>query len=128
MKKTGTGSIVNLSSIGGLIAVEDSAVYSSTKAAVLQLTRNMALDLGIFNIRVNCVCPGFTKTPGLINICGGYMNLKEDDFIKKAELSTILKRIGKPEEIANAIAFLASNEASYITGTHLTIDGGYTTL
>jgi NAD(P)-dependent dehydrogenase (short-subunit alcohol dehydrogenase family) len=127
MKKTGGGAIINISSIAAWIAIEQMAVYSATKAADLQLSRNMALDLGQYNIRVNAICPGYILTPAVTNY-GESIGLTKEEIVKQCADLTILKRIGQPEEIANAIAFLASNEASYITGTHLTVDGGYTTV
>lgn len=127
MKKTGGGAIVNTASMSSWIAQPNFSVYSCAKAADLQLSRNMALDLGKFNIRVNAVCPGYILTPGLLAF-GELRGLKKEDFIKMVEDQTILKRIGLPEDVANSIAFLASDEASYITGTHLMIDAGYTTL
>lgn len=127
MKKTGGGAIVNTASMSSWIAQPNFSVYSCAKAADLQLSRNMALDLGKFNIRVNAVCPGYILTPGLLAF-GELRGLKKEDFIKMVEDQTILKRIGLPEDVANSIAFLASDEASYITGTHLMIDAGYTTV
>jgi NAD(P)-dependent dehydrogenase (short-subunit alcohol dehydrogenase family) len=127
MKKTGGGAIVNTASMSSWIAQPNFSVYSCAKAADLQLSRNMALDLGQFNIRVNAVCPGYILTPSLVSY-GEERGIKKEDFIKMVEDQTIIKRIGQPEDVANAIAFLASNEASYITGTHLMIDGGYTTV
>jgi NAD(P)-dependent dehydrogenase (short-subunit alcohol dehydrogenase family) len=125
MKKKGGGAVVNLASISGWIAQSNMFAYSATKAAVLQLTRNMAMDLAPWAIRVNCVCPGTIMTPALeryVQERGVTLEqLNADEGAK-----TLLKRVGQPHEVAKAILFLASDEASYITGTHLMVDGGYT--
>jgi NAD(P)-dependent dehydrogenase (short-subunit alcohol dehydrogenase family) len=125
MKQAGTGAIVILGSISGLIAQPNFITYSATKGALLQMTRNLAMDLAPFNIRVNCVCPGITLTPAT------YRHLEQTGMTLeqfKAEVggASLLKRVADPREIACAILFLASDEASYITATHLTVDGGYT--
>jgi NAD(P)-dependent dehydrogenase (short-subunit alcohol dehydrogenase family) len=126
MKKNKTPcSIVNLASMSSWIAQPDFHVYASTKAAILQMTRNLALDLAKFNIRVNTISPGTIDTPATRYV----MNLKGanwDNFVKTESEATILKRLGKSSEVANAISFLASDEASYITGADLLVDGGYT--
>jgi NAD(P)-dependent dehydrogenase (short-subunit alcohol dehydrogenase family) len=121
MKDRG-GAIVNVGSISSFIAQPNLFVYSSTKAAILQITRNMALDLASRNIRVNCVCPGPILTPALLNKFDG--NLEEID--KTEGKRTLLKRVGQPREVGCAALFLASDESSYITGASLMVDGGYT--
>ncbi|HEV2378370.1 MAG TPA: SDR family oxidoreductase [Terriglobia bacterium] len=124
MKKNG-GAIVNLGSISSWIAEPDCFTYSATKGAILQITRNMAMDLASHGIRVNCVCPGTILTPASI----GHMEkigLTLEQFKAEEGARTLLKRLGDPREIASAILFLASDEASYITGTSLMVDGGYT--
>ncbi len=124
MKKHG-GAIVNLGSISSFIAEPDCFAYSATKAAILQMTRNMAMDLAAHNIRVNCVCPGTIITPASI----GHMEkigLTMEQFKKEEGARALLKRLGEPREVACAILFLASDEASYVTGTSLMVDGGYT--
>lgn len=124
MKKHG-GAIVNLGSISSWIAEPDCFTYSATKGAILQMTRNLAMDLAPFGIRVNCVCPGTILTPASI----GHMEkigLTLEQFKAEEGARTLLKRLGEPLEIASAILFLVSDEASYITGTSLMVDGGYT--
>jgi NAD(P)-dependent dehydrogenase (short-subunit alcohol dehydrogenase family) len=126
MKKHG-GAIVNLGSISSFIAEPDCFTYSATKAAILQMTRNMAMDLAAYNIRVNCVCPGTIITPASI----GHMEkigLTMEQFKKEEGARALLKRLGEPREVACAILFLASDEASYITGASLMVDGGYTAI
>ena len=125
MKKAKGGSIVNLGSISSFIAQPDFVTYSATKAAILQMTRNWALDLAPYGIRVNAVCPGTVLTPTLERYMAQHgMTLDQVNAIEGAK--TFLKRIGQPREVAQAILFLASDEASYITGTYLLVDGGYT--
>jgi len=125
MKQTGGGAIVNLSSISAFIAQPLFVTYSATKAALLQMTRNMAMDLAPFNIRVNCVCPGTIITRATRDHMKRVgMNL--DQFLAEQTPEYLLRRVGQPREVAYAILFLASDEASFITGTHLMVDGGYT--
>jgi len=125
MKKRGGGAIVNLASISGFVAQPGFITYSATKAAILQMTRNMALDLAPFGIRANCVCPGTILT----RASHDHMHragVKLEDFLAEEGAKHVLKRVGQPREVAYAILFLASGEASFITGTHLMVDGGYT--
>lgn len=125
MKRNGGGAIVNLGSISSWIAQPDLFAYSATKAAILQMTRNMALDLARYHIRVNCVCPGSILTDAL-SIRVSMEGKTLEQFSADEGAKTPLKRIGRPGEVAQAILFLASDEASYITGTSLMVDGGYT--
>jgi NAD(P)-dependent dehydrogenase (short-subunit alcohol dehydrogenase family) len=124
MKKSGGGSIVNLSSMLGLIGGDD-PVYHAAKGGVRLLTKADATIYAPDNIRANSVHPGFIVTPlfeGLLASRGGG---GVDDFSKGKGSSIPLGRLGKPEDVANGILFLASDESSYITGTELVIDGGY---
>lgn len=125
MKHAGGGSIVNLGSISSLVAQPSFITYSATKGALLQMTRNMAMDLAPFNIRVNCVCPGTIVTPA------SYEHMERvgqtlEQFVAEQGPRHLLNRVGDPREVAYPILFLASDEASFITGTHLMVDGGYT--
>jgi NAD(P)-dependent dehydrogenase (short-subunit alcohol dehydrogenase family) len=112
-------SIVHLASAVGLVGVRNRAAYSATKGAIIALTRNMALDYAPRGIRVNCVCPGFART-GLTRAIFG-------DPERKARIEAMhpLGRMGEPEDIAKAIAFLLSEDASWITGIALPVDGGF---
>lgn len=125
MKKAGGGAIVNLSSISGLIAQGGTMTYNTTKAALLGMTRCLALDLGKYNIRANCICPGYVKTPGYY-IYVDQSGIPREEFEKALSAQTILGRLATPEDIAGCILFLCSPEASYVTGTHLVVDGGTT--
>lgn len=116
IKESGGGSIVNTSSIFGIIGGFGSLpAYAASKGAVRNLTKNAALNFATSGIRVNSVHPGFINTPILGDI----------DKTQLAE-ATPIGRIGEPEEIANLVAFLASDEASFITGAEFVADGGYT--
>jgi dihydroanticapsin dehydrogenase len=127
MKANGGGAIVNVASINGLIAMPDWLTYNATKAAVVEMSKSMAMDLAPFNIRVNCVCPGVTHTPALDRVMAE-MGVSVEDVVKAyIAPRCLIKRFGKPEEIAPAIVFLASDEASYMTGATVVVDGGFTT-
>lgn len=127
MQERGKGAIVNLGSISSFMAQPGFTTYSATKAALVQMTRNYALDLGPFGIRVNCVCPGHTKTPAVARIARD-LGRRLSDVEAELSCDPIFKRMAEAREIANAILFLASDEASYITGTSLMVDGGYSIL
>lgn len=125
MIRAGGGSIVIVSSISGLIAQERSLPYNTTKAALLGMNRCLAMDLATKNIRVNAVAPGCIDTPQLrADIAKAGLTF-EQGLALEGPLH-LLNRYGTAEEVANAILFLASDEASFITGTCLMVDGGYT--
>ncbi|QIW81807.1 dihydroanticapsin 7-dehydrogenase [Bacillus tequilensis] len=126
MLAAGKGNIINTCSVGGLVAWPDIPAYNASKGGVLQLTRSMAVDYAKHQIRVNCVCPGIIDTPlneksFLENNEGTLEEIKKE----KAKVNPLL-RLGKPEEIANVMLFLASDLSSYMTGSAITADGGYT--
>jgi len=131
MIKGGGGSIINLGSIVSFIALDGpqnlAPAYVTSKGAILQLTRALAVRYGRNNIRVNCVCPGFIETDMVqVALAGMSDSPQEREDIRKAgEASHALGRFGKPEEVANAILFLASDESSFVTGSPLHVDGGY---
>jgi NAD(P)-dependent dehydrogenase (short-subunit alcohol dehydrogenase family) len=124
MKRAGGGAIVNIGSISSVLGQGSMVTYNATKGAILTMTRCMALDLGPENIRVNCLCPGNIKTPALINHMESLGKSYEQ---AAAELSPLnfLGRIGSPQEVAACAAFLCSDDASYVTGASLFVDGGY---
>lgn len=118
-----SGVIINLASIGGVVGIRDRLAYCTTKFAVVGLTKSMALDHAAQSVRVNCICPGRVETPFVA------ARLKEYPDPKKAyeemAATQALGRMGKPEEIAAAAVYLASDEASFMTGTAFIIDGGW---
>lgn len=122
MLKQGKGSIVNLASIAGLNGMPWAAAYSATKHAVAGLTKSAALDHAAQGVRINGVAPGATKTDIIAKQLDG-----GDENYNEANISAMhpMNRLGRPEEIASGIAFLLSDEASYITGHVLNIDGGF---
>ena len=116
------GSIVNMGSRDSLIARRNAAAYCASKAAVLQLTRTLALELASRRIRANCVCPGVVDTP-LVDL---FLDRSPDPVALRAEYasSNALGRLASAREIADCVIFLASDEASFVTGTPLVVDGG----
>jgi NAD(P)-dependent dehydrogenase (short-subunit alcohol dehydrogenase family) len=122
MRKAGGGSIINVGSIGSLSGQFKTPAYIVSKGALLSLTKTLALDYGRFGIRVNCVCPGITNTPMLQAHLATISN--GDEVIKQRLDRVPLNRILQPEDIAKAIAYLASEDASGITGTTQLVDGG----
>lgn len=121
----GRGAIVNLGSISSFAAQPEFVAYSASKAALVQMTRNMAMDLAPFNIRVNCVCPG-TIITSASERHSALLGITLEQFAIECAPLHLLNRCGQPREVAYPILFLASEEASFITGTHLMVDGGYT--
>jgi dihydroanticapsin dehydrogenase len=127
MRKAGGGAIVNLGSISSFIAQPQFVTYNATKAAIANMTRCMALDLAPDNIRVNAVCPGTVWTQIVQRLTReAGMDRAAADAHPDWGSSHMIKRIAEPREIAYAILFLASDEASFVTGACLMVDGGYT--
>ncbi|MCX2976192.1 SDR family NAD(P)-dependent oxidoreductase [Candidatus Marimicrobium litorale] len=116
-----SGSIVTVASVEGLNGTEGGSVYNASKGGVVMLTKNIAIDYGRLGIRCNTICPGFINTPLLHEVMDAM-----PDFKKDVERETKIGRFGKPEEIAGAAYFLASDDASFVTGHSLVVDGGYT--
>jgi 3-oxoacyl-[acyl-carrier protein] reductase len=128
MKKR-SGNIVTTASTFGLLASAEYPGYCATKAAIVNLTREMALDYGPYGIRVNCVCPGAIETPRFRGFPPRRTvedTMSEEQRAKLASSNKALLRMGRPEEIAYAVLFLVSDEASFITGHALVVDGGQT--
>jgi NAD(P)-dependent dehydrogenase (short-subunit alcohol dehydrogenase family) len=130
MQQRGRGAIVNIASDQALIGKQVSAAYGASKAAIAQLSRSAALDWARFGIRVNCVAPGSTQTAMLDTVIGDLAERYPDRFPVSStdayKAATPLGRFADPREIANAVAFLASDAASFITGVILPVDGGGT--
>ena len=122
MAQSGGGAIVNISSGWGLVGGRRAAAYCASKGGVVLLTKAMALDHANQKIRVNCVCPGDTDTP-MLREEARQMGISIDAFLKDAA-DRPLGRLGTPEEVASAVLFLASESATFITGTTLVVDGG----
>ncbi|MFF1511196.1 SDR family NAD(P)-dependent oxidoreductase [Streptomyces sp. NPDC058326] len=118
-----SGVIVNVCSVSGLVAWPGIAAYNSTKGGVMMLTKSLAVDYARYNIRANCVCPSIIDTP-MTDVSNAH---DADVKAEKAKLNPI-GRLGTPEDVANAILFLASEKSSFITGSALTVDGGYTAI
>ncbi|MGI8724989.1 MAG: SDR family NAD(P)-dependent oxidoreductase [Methyloceanibacter sp.] len=118
LRASGKASVVNLSSVMATKHTRQMSVYSASKGAVSALTRSLAVEYAPYSIRVNCLCPGYVETA----LIGRYM---ANPMIAKALLTqTPLRRFGTPQDIANAALFLASDEAAYVTGASLNVDGG----
>lgn len=128
MRQQQKGSIVLMGSDQSFVGKASSSVYGMTKGAVAQLTKSTAIDYAPFHVRVNCICPGTIDTPLLEKAVAHYAGISGQDTQKiMSDLNTIQPagRIGKPEEIAAAVAFLLSEESSFVTGSLLSADGGY---
>jgi len=121
MVKRRGGSIVNLASVEGIEGGQSQAAYNAAKGGVVLLTRSMAVDYGPFNVRVNCLCPGMIETPMTAALQD--RNLKP--VLEWFRDQHLLGRVGRPEEVAAAALFLASDDASFVTGHALAVDGGY---
>jgi len=130
MRKQNQGSVILMGSDQSLIGKSCSTAYGVTKGAIAQLTKSTAVDYGPFNIRVNCVCPGAIETPlyekAVEIYATKYAKMSKQELVKGIPQKYPLRRIGKPEEVANTVAFLASDESSFMTGAIVSVDGGYT--
>lgn len=124
MARRGGGSIVNTASVVSLVGIRDRAAYCASKGAVAALTRAVALDHVADKVRVNAVCPGTIDSPYFQDIFAKSPQAAE--LRRQLESRQAMNRLGQPEEIANGMLFLASDESSFMTGSLLTIDGGMT--
>jgi NAD(P)-dependent dehydrogenase (short-subunit alcohol dehydrogenase family) len=117
------GTIVNMASIGGVLGIADRLAYCTTKFAVVGLTKSLAIDHATHGIRVNCVCPGRVETPFVTARLREYPD--PDAAYRQMSATQAIGRMGRPEEIAAAVLYLASDEAAFVTGSALIIDGGW---
>lgn len=113
------GKIINMCSLGGIVGIPSAVAYSASKGGVMQTTKSLACEWARFGITVNCVCPGFVETPLIEE------NLKDERWVGYMTMRTPMRRLAKPEDVAGAVLFLSSDMASYITGTSIVVDGGF---
>jgi NAD(P)-dependent dehydrogenase (short-subunit alcohol dehydrogenase family) len=129
MKAQGSGSIISTASIAGLLAGESTHIYGTAKAAVVHLTKSVALELAPHNVRVNAICPGAIVTPLVL---GGIPNAQANTEAAEEGVKAVFKRFqplphtGMPEDIARAALWLASDDSAFVTGQAIAVDGGYT--
>ena len=121
MRAQRSGSIITIASVEGLNGTEGGSAYNASKGGVVLLSKNVAIDYGRVGIRCNTICPGFIDTPLLADVMNAMPEFKAD-----VQRETKIGRLGRPEEIAGAAFFLASDDASFVTGHTLVVDGGYT--
>ena len=122
MVKQRSGSIIHLASVEGLEGMSNSLPYNASKGGVVLMTKNMAIDYGGHGIRVNCLCPGLIETPLTALLKTPQLKIVHDQM----KSWHVLDRLGKPEEVAACALFLASDDASFVTGHALVVDGGWT--
>jgi NAD(P)-dependent dehydrogenase (short-subunit alcohol dehydrogenase family) len=118
-----SGSIINIASVGGVVGIRDRVAYCTSKFAVVGLTKCMALDHALDGIRINCICPGRVETPFVAKRLAEYPDPEEAR--REMTASQAVGRMGRPDEIAAAALYLASDESSFVTGSALMIDGGW---
>ncbi len=123
MMEQGSGSVINIASVDGIEAQEITGAYNASKGGVILLTKNMAIDYARKGIRSNVICPGFIETPFLIDL---YSSEELQPIKERIIDAHQMGRLGKPGEIANAALFLASDESSFVNGTSIVVDGGFT--
>ncbi|WP_019747310.1 SDR family NAD(P)-dependent oxidoreductase [Rhodococcus erythropolis] len=119
MASRGTGAIVNIASVAGLAAVRNIGIYTATKHGIIGMTKNAAMEYGAQGVRINAVCPNAIRTPLLEGA--------PEEFRESLIAPQAIKRLGEPEEVGDAVAWLLSDKAAYITGVALPVDGGYLT-
>jgi len=119
LKKSGQGNIINITSTAGMIHIRTGAIYGMTKAALIQLTRNLAVEWAEYNIRVNAVAPWYIETPLVKPV------LQDQDYFREVISRTPMKKIGTPADVAGAVSFLCMPAAAYITGHCIPVDGGF---
>lgn len=130
LKRSGAARVVNVASILGVLGTPDSVAYATAKGGVVNMTRALAIDLADDDILVNCICPGFVDTRmALLPDGSGHEHETDqfrDTYIKYGRIP--LKRVAQPEDIARALTFFCSDACGYVTGQHLLVDGGVTSI
>jgi len=121
MRKQGSGAIVNCSSLGGLVGGAERGIYHAAKHGILGFTKSAALEYAARGIRINAICPGLIWTP----MADQMVAAGQGDALKAMEKNVPMGRVGRPEEIANAVLWLCSDAASYVTGQSISVDGGF---
>src|SRR3989442_15573890 len=119
--KQGSGTIVNCSSLGGLVGGPERGIYHAAMHGVLGFTKSAALEYAARGIRINAICPGLIQTP----MSDQMVAAGQGGALKEMEKSIPMGRVGRPEEIANAVLWLCSDAASYVTGQSISVDGGF---
>ncbi len=129
MKKNKSGSIVNISSVAGLRYIgKPQVAYSASKAALIQMTKTTAVIHAKDNVRLNCVVPGLMHTPLVERLAKKYADGKYEEYVQHRHNQVPMKKMGNAFDVANAVLFLSSDEAKYITGTEIVVDGGLTSV
>lgn len=113
------GRIINMCSLGGVMGIPSAAAYSASKGGVMMTTKSLACEWARFGITVNCVCPGFVETPLIAD------NMANEKWMGYMTMRTPMHRLAKPEDVAGAVLYLASDMANYVTGTSIVVDGGF---
>lgn len=120
MLEQGGGAIVNMSSVSGIRGLQDFSAYTASKGGILELTRTAALEYSKLGVRINAVCPGTIDTPTVAGVVA-----QKPELMEEFRALHPIGRIGKPEEVAEAVVWLCSDAASFVTGHALAVDGGY---
>ncbi len=129
MKKQKEGNIILMGSDQSIIGKKRSSIYGMTKGAIAQLTKSTAIDYAEYNIKINCICPGTIETPLLNKAIEDFNNstgINKEKILKLLKEAQPIKRIAEPLEVANVVCFLLSDENSFMTGSLVSVDGGYT--
>jgi NAD(P)-dependent dehydrogenase (short-subunit alcohol dehydrogenase family) len=128
LKRRGGGSIIFVSSVQAYVTLPGCVPYAAAKAGLVAAARALAPEVGRHGIRVNAIAPGTIDTPMLHRDLSGMSSEEADGFLEQVALANALGRVGRPEEIADVVVFLASDASSYVTGTTVVVDGGYLTI